>query len=423
MGRASRERIAFDRIAAAIAAGLLLLAACGGGGSDGSGSPPPTSPTAAPTAPAGPSPAPSPSPAVTPEPTAQPTLLLKLTEVASGLEQPVFVASPPGDGARLFILEQTGRVRILIDGELLDEAFLDLSSSVSCCGERGLLGLAFHPGYADNGRLFVDYTDASGDTVIEEYRATSPERADPAATRRFLLIDQPFANHNGGMLAFGPDGLLYIGMGDGGGAGDPLDQAQDLGAKLGKLLRIDVDRHPDPPPGNVPGADPDVWAFGLRNPWRFSFDRLSGALYIGDVGQNRFEEIDFAPAGVGGQNYGWPIMEAGACFEPREGCDTTGLTLPAAEYGRDLGCSVTGGYVYRGAAIPGLTGHYLFGDYCSNRIWSFATAGAASGEVVELTADLQSDSLIDGLSSFGEDAAGELYVVSLAGRVFRIDAE
>ena len=327
-----------------------------------------------------------------------------------------------GDGARLFIVEQVGRIRLLVDGELREDAFLDLSEAVSCCNERGLLGLAFHPAYADNGRFFVDYTDDAGDTVVEEYRAASPERADPVAVRRFFLIDQPFANHNGGMLVFGPDGLLYVGMGDGGGAGDPMNHAQDLDSKLGKLLRIDVDRYPEPPPGNLPGADPDVWAYGLRNPWRFSFDRANGDLYIGDVGQDRFEEIDFAAAGEGGQNYGWPITEGRHCYRPAEGCEMAGLTLPLLEYGRDLGCSVTGGYVYRGAAIPELVGHYLFGDYCSNRIWSVAT-GAEAADPVERTDDLESASLVSGLSSFGEDAAGELYVVSLAGRVFRIESE
>jgi glucose/arabinose dehydrogenase len=345
-----------------------------------------------------------------------------LTEVAGGLTQPVFVTAPPGDVERVFVLEQAGRIRVLVGGELREEPFLDIVDAVSCCGERGLLGLAFHPAYAENQRFFVDYTDAGGDTVVEEYRASSPERADPVPVRRLLLIDQPFANHNGGMLAFGPDGLLYVGTGDGGGAGDPFDQAQDPSSKLGKLLRIDVDRHPEPPPGNFPGADPDVWSLGLRNPWRFSFDRANGDLYIGDVGQNLFEEIDVTPAGEGHLNYGWPIMEGSRCFDPSEGCDTSGLTLPVVDYGRDAGCSVTGGYVYRGAAVPGLVGQYLFGDFCSNRIWALATP-AGESEPIELTAELDSEALVGGLSSFGEDAAGEVYVVSHAGRVFRIDAE
>lgn len=348
---------------------------------------------------------------------------LRLTEIASGLEQPVFVSSPPGD-ERLFIVEQVGRIRILSGGTVRDDAFLDVSDLVSCCGERGLLGLAFHPDYAANGRFFVDYTDASGDTVVAEYRASSdPDVADPEPVRTFLLIDQPFPNHNGGMLAFGPDGLLYVGMGDGGGGGDPLDQAQDPSSKLGKLLRIDVDTHPEPPPGNYPGADPDVWALGLRNPWRFAFDRATGDLVIADVGQNLFEEIDVAFAGEPGRNFGWPILEATHCYDPPEACETNGLTLPVFEYGRDDGCSVTGGYVYRGSLIPGLAGRYLFGDYCSNRVWSFVLEEGAAADVVELSDDLDTRALVGGLSSFGEDASGELYVVSLAGRIFRIDLE
>jgi glucose/arabinose dehydrogenase len=227
------------------------------------------------------------------------------------------------------------------------------------------------------------------------------------------------------MLAFGPDGYLYVGMGDGGAGGDPQNNAQNLNSKLGKILRIDVDGHPTPPAGNLIGGDPDLWDYGMRNPWRFSFDRATGDLYIGDVGQNTLEEIDVEPAGQGGRDYGWRIMEATQCFAPPTGCDTSGLTLPVVEYGRDLGCSVTGGYVYRGSAIPGLVGRYLYGDYCSNRVFSFAWADGVVDpqSSSELTADLDPDSRIQGLASFGEDAAGELYVVSLDGSVFRIDAE
>jgi glucose/arabinose dehydrogenase len=342
--------------------------------------------------------------------------------VGEGLQQPLFVASP-ADPRRLFVLEQPGRVRLLLDGELLPQPFLDLTDRVSCCGERGLLGLAFHPGYSGNGRFFVNYTDSNGDTVVAEYArsAGDPARADPAAIRILLQIDQPFPNHNGGMLAFGPDGFLYIGTGDGGAGGDPLNHAQNLSSKLGKLLRIDVDRHPEPPPGNLAGADPDVWAYGLRNPWRFSFDRATGDLYIGDVGQNRFEEVSVAGSGEGSGNYGWPIMEGLHCFRPNSGCDEAGLILPAVEYPLNPECSVIGGYVYRGGAIPGLVGRYLYGDHCSNRIWSFRWRDDEPVEHIELTEDLDARDLLAGLSSFGEDAAGELYVTSLGGRVYRVD--
>jgi glucose/arabinose dehydrogenase len=299
-----------------------------------------------------------------------------------------------------------------------------VSERVACCGERGLLGLAFHPGYADNGRFFVNYTNVDGDTeLVELARSADPDVASPEPVRVFFTVDQPFANHNGGMLAFGPDGYLYVGLGDGGSAGDPQDNAQGLDTKLGKILRIDVDAYPTPPPGNVAGGDPDVWDWGLRNPWRFSFDRATGDLYIGDVGQNALEEIDVEPAGEGGRNYGWRIMEGDRCFRPPSGCDPTGLTPPVVSYDRDLGCSVTGGYVYRGGALPGLVGRYLYGDYCSNRVFSFRWSGGAAEAHVELTGDLDPEGRIQGLTSFGEDAAGELYVVSRDGSVFRIEPE
>jgi glucose/arabinose dehydrogenase len=238
--------------------------------------------------------------------------------------------------------------------------------------------------------------------------------------RLFLRIDQPFANHNGGMLVFAPDGTLIVGMGDGGGGGDPQNHAHNLQSKLGKLLRIDVDRHPEPPPGNVPGADPDVWFYGLRNPWRLSFDRLTDDLWIGDVGQNRFEEIDFVPAGESGLDFGWPLTEGNACFRPAD-CDPSGVTLPIHDYGRDRGCSVTGGYVYRGTAIPRFAGWYVFGDFCSNRMWALLRAGEGEPVVVELTPAIDPELRVVGLASFGEDQRGELYVVANAGRVFRID--
>ncbi|MBM4266939.1 MAG: PQQ-dependent sugar dehydrogenase [Deltaproteobacteria bacterium] len=344
-----------------------------------------------------------------------------MTSVASGLDKPLFLTSPPDD-PRLFVVEQTGRIQVLEGGGTT--TFLDLSSLVSCCGERGLLGLAFAPDYAERGRLFVNYTDRSGDTVVAEYaRSEDANRASPDAVRILFTVEQPFPNHNGGMLAFGPDGLLYVGLGDGGDGGDPGGTAQDPTEKLGSLVRIDVDTHPTPPVGNFPGGDPDVFAIGLRNPWRFSFDRATGDLYIGDVGQNLYEEIDVTPAGATAVNYGWDVMEGFHCFEPSAGCRMDGLTLPAVEYGRDLGCSVTGGYVYRGDAIPALQGRYLYGDYCSNRVWSMEWRDGEVVDHLEITDEIDPEGVLGGLSSFGEDAAGELYLVSIDGSVFRVDPE
>jgi len=417
---AARRRLASVGVLA-VAGVLPLLAACGGG-SSGSDEPGP-----APTTTATPFATPSAGPATpTPQPTATASgpPALRLSQVASGLDQPLYVTSAPGDDGRLYVVEQTGRIRIATPSGVLAAPFLDLSGRISCCGERGLLGLAFHPGYADNGRFFVNYTNQDGDTEVVEFeRSADPDVASPAQVRLFFTVDQPFPNHNGGMLAFGPDGYLYVGMGDGGSAGDPQNNGQSLDTKLGKILRIDVDAYPTPPPGNVEGGDPAVWDWGLRNPWRFSFDRATGDLYIGDVGQNRLEEIDVEPAGQGRRNYGWRIMEGDSCFEPRTGCDQSGLTPPVVSYDRGDGCSVTGGYVYRGQAIPGLVGDYLYGDFCSNRVFSFRWSDGVATPPRELTDDLDPDGLIQGLTSFGEDAVGELYVVSQGGSVFRIEAE
>lgn len=427
MQRTTTAQRAPSAIVLAIAGAVALVVACGGGG-DG--------PRVVPT------PVPSPTqPGTSPEPTVRPTPTqpastatpsgtppglppLRLAPVATGLEQPLFVTAAPGDASRLFVVEQTGRIRVVRDGTLLAAPFVDLSDRISCCGERGLLGLAFDPDYAASGRLFVNYTNADGDTeVVELARTSDPDVASPEIVRRFFTVEQPFPNHNGGMLAFGPDGYLYVGLGDGGAAGDPQDNGQNPDVKLGKILRIDVDTYPTPPPGNAPGGDPDVWALGLRNPWRFSFDRQTGDLYIGDVGQNALEEIDVAPSGAAGLNFGWRIMEASQCFQPRTGCDTSGLTLPVVEYGRDTGCSITGGHVYRGSALPELAGVYLYGDYCSNRVFSFRLVDGVAQELRELTADLDPGDQIQGLTSFGEDAAGEILVVSHSGSVFRIEAE
>lgn len=354
---------------------------------------------------------------------------LVLTPIASGLTAPLFLAAAPGEAGRLFIVEQAGRIVIHENGTVLSRAFLDITVLTSKGGEQGLLGLAFHPGYAANRRFFVYYTAVDGDVVIAEYRRSAGDAtlAEPDAVRVVRMFEHPFSNHNGGMLAFGSDGFLYAASGDGGGGGDPDDNGQNLQTKLGKILRLNVDGD-EPPPGNVPGADPDVWDFGLRNPFRFSFDRATGDLYIGDVGQGQFEEVDVEPRGQGNRNYGWDVTEGFECFEPQEGCDTTGITFPAVAYAHDNGgeipdCSVIGGYVYRGNAIPALQGRYLYGDLCSNRVRSFVWNGSAAVSQVEATAVLASDSTIGAIASFGEDLNGELYVVDLSGTVFRIDSK
>ena len=353
----------------------------------------------------------------------------------SDLDRPVRLVSPPGD-ARLFVVEQVGRIRVY-DRDGGDRGvFLDLSGQTVAGGERGLLGLAFSPDYADDGRFYVDYTNRDGDTRIVRYRVSTadPDRADPASAEVLLTVDQPFGNHNGGMLAFGPDGMLYVGMGDGGGAGDPDNRAQDGGTLLGKLLRLDV----SPPSGYaVPADNPfvggasrgEIWALGLRNPWVFDFDGATGDLWIADVGQDALEEIDFEPAGEpGGRNYGWRLMEGTACFDPPIGCEPDTLVLPVHEYahgGDPFRCSISGGCVYRGTAVPSLSGRYLFADFCSNQIWALTPgAGGGAPTVEELTEDLQPPGGYQGIAGIGRDDAGELYVLDVAGgRVVRIVAD
>ena len=350
-----------------------------------------------------------------------------LQTVVEGLDFPVWLTSPPGD-PRLFVVEKGGRVVIVENGAVLPTPFLDLRGQVSTGSEQGLLSLAFHPGYSSNGRFFVNFTDTAGDTRVVEYRVSpgDPGRADPGSARVVLAIEQPFANHNGGLVLFGPDGMLYVGMGDGGSGGDPQGNGQNLGALLGKMLRIDVDgAQPYAVPDDNPfvdtaGARPEVWAYGLRNPWRFSFDRDTGDLYIADVGQNRVEEVNAVSGAGGGLNYGWNVMEGTRCFEPGEGCDQDGLTLPVTEFDHGDGCSVTGGYVYRGDAIPELRGTYLYSDYCSGFVRGFRFAsGQATGErrFPELEPADHS------VSSFGEDSDGELYLLTAGGGVHKIVAE
>jgi glucose/arabinose dehydrogenase len=282
-----------------------------------------------------------------------------------------------------------------------------------------LLGLAFHPDYADNGLLFVNYTDRQGDTVVARFAVSDdPDQADPDSASIVLTVAQPAPNHNGGNIVFGPDGYLYIGLGDGGDAGDAFGNGQNGQTLLGAMLRIDVSVGdgapysipPDNPFTGDPGVLDEIWAIGLRNPWRYSFDRLTGDLYIADVGQNVYEEVNIQPAASpGGENYGWPIMEGQHCYPERASCSAEGLALPVIEYDHTQGCSVTGGYVYRGRAFPALEGVYLFGDYCSGRIWGLAPGGDGTWQVAEL---IQSGVQI---SSFGEDEAGEIYVLDMRG--------
>lgn len=350
---------------------------------------------------------------------------LTFTPVVRDLQQPLWLTYAPGDASRMFILEQTGRVRVLQEGKLLQEPFLEISNLISCCGERGLLGMAFHPNYRQNGLFFINYTRrGDGATVIARYKVSdNPNRADPKSAQILLTIEQPYANHNGGMLAFGPDGYLYIGMGDGGSAGDPQNNAQNLGSLLGKILRIDVNKSEgnraygipqDNPFLNRPGARPEIWAYGLRNPWRFSFDRETGDLWIGDVGQGRIEEVDFQPASSkGGENYGWRLKEGSQCYNPSSGCEREGLVDPVLEYDHSQGNSITGGYRYRGSAMPALKGAYIYGDFGSGRIW------AAREQNGRWTAQVVANTGYN-ISSFGEDPNGELYVVDYRGTIYRM---
>jgi len=345
---------------------------------------------------------------------------LTLTPVAKGLKEPTAIAHA-GDGSRrLFILEQDGTIRIVRKGTVIATPFLDIRSLVRSGGERGLLGIAFPPDFASGKTFYVNYTDRNGigNTSIDSFRVGSdPDRAAPATRKKLLGIVQPFANHNGGQLAFGPDGFLYIGTGDGGSGGDPHGNGQSKDTLLGKILRIDV--RSGTTPYAVPKANPfgnEIWAYGLRNPWRFSFDRETGDLYIADVGQNEVEEIDFQPAGAGaGANYGWSVMEGSRCFKKR-GCKSDGLTLPVAEYLQGKGdCSVTGGYVYRGS-IEKLRGIYFFGDFCSGRIWGLRKSGAS------WSTQLLTDTTYS-ISTFGEDENGELYLADYdSGTIYRIGA-
>lgn len=383
-----------------------------------------------------------------------PPLTLEL--VANGLTQPLYVTSAPGDDSRLFIVEKGGTVRVLVNGELQQTPFITVAVPTGPQAfERGLLGMAFHPNYAANGLFYLHYSSnggaglpANGDTVIAEYRVSDDRSIADAASRRVVLtVSQPAANHNGGEITFSADGMLYIGLGDGGGGGDQfgtIGNGQNLNTRLGKILRIDplgrdVGNAFSVPPGNLPEvtgqqALPEIWAYGLRNPWRFSFDACTGDLYIGDVGQDDVEEIDFSPASTetrlvsAGANFGWRIMEGSICRPGEANCNAqtqAGLTLPIDTYLHEVGTSVTGGYVYRGSNVPGLRGHYIYADYNSARFFRFRVQNGQLAERTEITNEMRpaGGGNIDNIASFGTDNAGEMYVAAFTpGAVYRVAA-
>ncbi|MED5597407.1 PQQ-dependent sugar dehydrogenase [Janthinobacterium sp. P210006] len=354
-------------------------------------------------------------------------LALALQEVASGLDAPIFLTAPSGD-SRLFILERPGRIRVLQNGNLLATPFLDIGTLTSTSGERGLLSLAFHPQYASNGYFFIYYTNLAGDIVIErrQVSAGNANVADPLSALTILTIAHPtFSNHYGGLLSFGPDGYLYAGTGDGGSAGDPPGNAQNTNVLLGKLLRLDVSASSVAQPYAIPAGNPfagtagargEIWAYGLRNPWRYAFDVPAQLLYIADVGQANWEEVDVRPVSQAGNNYGWNVMEGAHCYNSSS-CSQAGLVLPAIEYGHDAagGCSITGGYVYRGTALPELAGQYLYSDYCSGWLKGFSYGNGTASAVTDWGI-----TNVGNILSFGQDAQNELYMLSGTGKVYRI---
>lgn len=346
---------------------------------------------------------------------------IPLTRVVGGMADALYVTGAPGESSRLYVVRQSGTVRVVQRGRLLSRPFLDLRGITRASGEQGLLGLAFHPDYAENRRVFVDYTDLVGDTWIAEYRAGSDNRVDTSTARPLLRIEQPYANHNGGHLAFGPDGLLYIATGDGGSAGDPDRNGQDTSSLLGKILRIDVDHRDDGRAYAIPednpfasgGGRPEIFAYGLRNPWRFSFDRATGDLWIGDVGQGRIEEVNRLAAGTGaGANFGWNAYEGRSVFAGPGALQGRAVTWPVAQYSHSRGCSVTGGYVSRGRRATTLRGRYVFADYCTGELWTMRAGPRPGGlrrETARLTRGLRN------VTSFGEGTGGDLYVISGGG--------
>ena len=381
---------------------VALLAACGGGGGgDGGGS-------------------------VVPAVSSQP-FTVTTSVAASGLSGPVYATAPAGD-ARLFVVERAGRIVIVPPGGgVAATPFLDISARIDAAGEGGLLSMAFDPQFARNGFFYVYFTEAPGDIAVERFQVSpaNADRADPTPLRILTIPHRDFANHFGGLLRFGPDGLLYLGTGDGGGGGDPLANGQNLDSLLGKLLRIDVHNASAAAPYAIPATNPfvgqanrrgEIWAYGLRNPWRYSFDSGSGLLYIADVGENRFEEVDVSAADRGGLNYGWNRTEGSSCFGTTS-CDTAGITLPVLEYAHDAsgGCSIIGGFVYRGSAFPELQGRYFYSDLCSGWLRSFVFSGGAATDPQQYIAKMGT------VLSFGEDGQKELYVILGEGQVLRIN--
>lgn len=352
---------------------------------------------------------------------------LTLVPVDSGYDFSVFVTAPPADPSRLFVVERGGRIRLRKNGIRQDSAFLNLTSLTDpATGEYGVYGLAFHPDYALNRRLFVYYADLNGDSQLAEYQAESNfDHGDPGSAQPILSQTQdPNTVLYGGTVAFGPDGRLYLGLGDGSPIGAVQPAAQDSGSLLGKMLRLDVDGTapyqipPNNPYVGRPGWRPEIWQLGFRNPWRWSFDRQTGDLWVGDVGEFLWEEVDFLAAPVaGGNNFGWPFLEGGHCFSPPAGCDSTGLVFPVLEYAHGPACAVTGGYVYRGRKFPALRGTYLYGDFCSGFVRAARLQG---GQLVQAFTPLSPPIINDNVVSFGEDADGEIYVVMASGRVYRV---
>ena len=417
---------------------FALLAACSKDGPPKDRAQPTAPEAAAPAAPATPvtadaeAAAPAPTPATAGPPPGSAKLVpvpaeiaakLQLVEVARGLARPVLLVAAPGDPRkRLFIVEQhVGRIRFLENGKLAPKPFFEIDRKLSTGNEQGLLGLAFHPDYAKNGRLFINYTAADKDTHIVEYKvsAANPDAVDMATRRELVEIDQPYSNHNGGHVVFGPDGKLYTGMGDGGSAGDPLEAGQNPKMLLAKILRIDVD---------AAQPAPEIVHMGVRNPWRFAFDAKTGALYIADVGQNLWEYV-FAVRHTDGvkHNFGWNVVEGSHCYNARA-CDKSGFTLPVAEYSHDDGCSITGGFVYRGKALPELDGRYFYADYCTGLLRSFVwtpdpSAEKAPGWVREhwnWKRAIDRNAVLSQVSSFGVDHDGELYIVMLTGSIYKL---